>query len=239
MTERIQKLLAAAGLCSRRTAEAWMAAGRVTVNGRTAKVGDKADPDTDTIAVDGRPLRAADGPVYLMLHKPRGYVTTLSDERGRRTAAELVTDCGVRVYPVGRLDKDSEGLLLFTNDGALTHALLHPSHRVDKTYMVTVSGADEHSAGALAAVDSLDGQPIAPAEVEELRRRGDTAEYRVVIHQGKTRQIRRMCAAVGLEVTRLCRVAEGGVALGDLPPGKWRYLTAEELESIKGSEHHG
>lgn len=239
MTERIQKLMAAAGLCSRRTAETWIAAGRVTVNGRVAGVGDKADPETDDIVIDGRPLRTADRPVYLLLHKPRGYVTTLSDERGRPTAAQLVADCGVRVYPVGRLDRDSEGLLLFTNDGALTHALLHPSHRVDKTYIVTVSGADEHSAAALAAVDKLDGQPIAPAKVEELRRRGDTAEYRVVIHQGKKRQIRRMCAAVGLEVTRLCRVAEGGIALGDLPPGKWRYLTAGELESIKGSEHHG
>lgn len=239
MTERIQKLMAAAGLCSRRTAETWIAAGRVTVNGRVAGVGDKADPETDDIVIDGRPLRTADRPVYLLLHKPRGYVTTLSDERGRPTAAQLVANCGVRVYPVGRLDRDSEGLLLFTNDGALTHALLHPSHRVDKTYIVTVSGADEHSAAALAAVDKLDGQPIAPAKVEELRRGGDTAEYRVVIHQGKKRQIRRMCAAAGLEVTRLCRVAEGGIALGDLPPGKWRYLTAGELESIKGSEHHG
>lgn len=239
MTERIQKLMAAAGLCSRRTAETWIAAGRVTVNGRVAGVGDKADPETDNIVIDGRPLRTADRPVYLLLHKPRGYVTTLSDERGRPTAAQLVANCGVRVYPVGRLDRDSEGLLLFTNDGALTHALLHPSHRVDKTYIVTVSGADEHSAAALAAVDKLDGQPIAPAKVEELRRGGDTAEYRVVIHQGKKRQIRRMCAAAGLEVTRLCRVAEGGIALGDLPPGKWRYLTAGELESIKGSEHHG
>ena len=239
MTERLQKLIASAGLCSRRTAEEWIAAGRVRVNGALASVGDRADPETDTVTVDGIPLPETASPVYLMLNKPRGYVTTLSDERGRPTAAQLVADCGVRVYPVGRLDRDSEGLLLFTNDGALTHALLHPSHRVDKTYIVTVSGADEHSAAALAAVDKLDGQPIAPAKVEELRRGGDTAEYRVVIHQGKKRQIRRMCAAAGLEVTRLCRVAEGGIALGDLPPGKWRYLTAGELESIKGSEHHG
>ncbi|MEF2822186.1 MAG: S4 domain-containing protein [Oscillospiraceae bacterium] len=128
MTERIQKLLAAAGLCSRRTAEEWIAAGRVTVNGRRVHVGDKADPETDDIRVDGRPLRGAAQHVYLMLHKPRGYVTTLSDERGRPTAASLVRGCGARVYPVGRLDLDSEGLLLFTNDGALTHALLHPSH---------------------------------------------------------------------------------------------------------------
>lgn len=238
MTERIQKLLAAAGLCSRRTAEEWIAAGRVTVNGRTASIGDKADPDADDIAVDGRPLRTPPDHVYLMLHKPRGYVTTLSDERGRRTAAELVKDCGVRVYPVGRLDKDSEGLLLFSNDGALTQSLLHPSHGVEKTYIVAVAGAQEDSASRLAALDKLDGQPIAPARVAQLWRRDGAAEYRVVIHQGKKRQIRRMCAAVGLEVTRLCRIAEGGVELGSLPPGKWRHLTAEELESLKGSDRY-
>ena len=238
MTERIQKLMAAAGLCSRRTAEAWIAAGRVIVNGRIARVGDKADPDRDTVLVDGSPLRGAAQHVYLMLHKPRGYVTTLSDERGRRTAAELVADCGTRVYPVGRLDRDSEGLLLFTNDGQLTHALLHPSHQVDKTYIVSVTGAEDGSAERLAAVDKLDGESIVPAQVEELHRSGTAAEYRVVIHQGKKRQIRRMCAAAGLEVTRLCRVAEGGLRLGDLPPGKWRYLTEEELGLIRGNDHH-
>lgn len=238
MTERIQKLMAAAGLCSRRTAEEWITAGRVIVNGRIARVGDKADPDRDTVLVDGSPLRGAAQHVYLMLHKPRGYVTTLSDERGRRTAAELVADCGTRVYPVGRLDRDSEGLLLFTNDGQLTHALLHPSHQVDKTYIVSVTGAEDGSAARLAAVDKLDGESIVPAQVEELHRSGTAAEYRVVIHQGKKRQIRRMCAAAGLEVTRLCRVAEGGLRLGDLPPGKWRYLTEEELGLIRGNDHH-
>ena len=238
MTERIQKLMAAAGLCSRRTAEEWIAAGRVIVNGRIARVGDKADPDRDTVLVDGSPLRGAAQHVYLMLHKPRGYVTTLSDERGRRTAAELVADCGTRVYPVGRLDRDSEGLLLFTNDGQLTHALLHPSHQVDKTYIVSVTGAEDGSAARLAAVDKLDGESIVPAQVEELHRSGTAAEYRVVLHQGKKRQIRRMCAAAGLEVTRLCRVAEGGLRLGGLPPGKWRYLTEEELGLIRGNDHH-
>ena len=238
MTERIQKLMAAAGLCSRRTAEEWIAAGRVIVNGRIARVGDKADPDRDTVLVDGSPLRGAAQHVYLMLHKPRGYVTTLSDERGRRTAAELVADCGTRVYPVGRLDRDSEGLLLFTNDGQLTHALRHPSHQVDKTYIVSVTGAEDGSAARLAAVDKLDGESIVPAQVEELHRSGTAAEYRVVIHQGKKRQIRRMCAVAGLEVTRLCRVAEGGLRLGGLPPGKWRYLTEEELGLIRGNDHH-
>ena len=238
MTERVQKLIAAGGACSRRTAEEWIRAGRVTVNGRRVSLGDRADPDTDVIAVDGRAVGAHARKVYLMLHKPRGFVTTLSDERGRRTAAELVRGCGTRVFPVGRLDRDSEGLLLFTNDGALTQRLLHPSHQVDKTYIVTVTGAAEDSARQLSAVDRLDGQPIVPAAVTELYRKDGTAKYRVVIHQGKKRQIRRMCAAVGLTVTRLCRVAEGSITLGDLPPGKWRYLTAEELQSIKGSHQH-
>ena len=238
MKERLQKLIASAGLCARRTAEDWIAAGRVCVNGAVASLGDRADPETDTVTVDGAPLPGKPGAVYLMLNKPRGYVTTLSDEYGRRTAAELVADCGTRVYPVGRLDRDSEGLLLFTNDGQLTHALLHPSHQVDKTYIVSVTGAEDGSAARLAAVDKLDGESIVPAQVEELHRSGTAAEYRVVIHQGKKRQIRRMCAAAGLEVTRLCRVAEGGLRLGGLPPGKWRYLTEEELGLIRGNDHH-
>ena len=140
MTERVQKLIAAGGACSRRTAEEWIRAGRVTVNGHRISLGDRADPDTDVIAVDGRAVGAHARKVYLMLHKPRGFVTTLSDERGRRTAAELVRGCGTRVFPVGRLDRDSEGLLLFTNDGALAQRLLHPSHQVDKVYEVTVTG---------------------------------------------------------------------------------------------------
>ena len=236
MKERLQKLIASAGLCARRTAEDWIAAGRVCVNGAVASLGDRADLETDTVTVDGAPLPGKPGAVYLMLNKPRGYVTTLSDEYGRRTAAELVADCGVRVYPVGRLDRDSEGLLLFTNDGELAQRLLHPRHQVDKVYLVTVRGDIRGAAERLMAITELDGEPIAPAQVDELSRRGDRAEYRIVIHQGKKRQIRRMCAAVGLTVTRLCRIAEGGLELGALPPGRWRYLTAGELESIKGSD---
>ena len=151
MEERLQKLLSAAGVCSRRTAETYLIARRVTVNGQTARLGQRADPDRDEILVDGRPLAPRAEAVYILLNKPRGYVSTLSDERGRRTVAELVADCGSRVYPVGRLDLDSEGLLLFTNDGALTHALLHPSHQVDKTYIVSVTGAEDGSAARLAA----------------------------------------------------------------------------------------
>lgn len=238
MTERVQKLIAAGGLCSRRTAEAWIEAGRVTVNGHRIALGDRADPDTDIIEVDGRAVNARARRVYLMLHKPRGFVTTLSDERGRRTAAELVRGCGTRVYPVGRLDRDSEGLLLFTNDGALAQHLLHPSHQVDKVYEVTVTGDLTGAASRLAAVDELDGAAIVPAQVRELSRTGEKAVLEVIIHQGKKRQIRRMCAQVGLEVARLKRVAEDGLTLGDLPCGHWRYLTGEELDIIKGSDRH-
>ena len=238
MTERVQKLIAAGGLCSRRTAEAWIEAGRVTVNGKRIALGNRVDPDTDIIAGDGRAVNSRARKVYLMLHKPRGFVTTLSDERGRRTAAELVRGCGTRVYPVGRLDRDSEGLLLFTNDGALAQRLLHPSHQVDKVYEVTVTGDLTGAASRLAAVDALDGEAIVPAQVRELSRTGEKAVLEVIIHQGKKRQIRRMCAQVGLEVARLKRVAEDGLTLGDLPCGHWRYLTGEELDIIKGSDRH-
>ena len=236
MRERLQKLIARAGVCSRRTAETLLTAGRVTVNGVAAHLGDKADADTDVIAIDGTAIAFAEPAVYLMLNKPRGYVTTLSDELGRATAAELVADCGTRVFPVGRLDKDSEGLLLFTNDGALMQAMTHPSHQVDKTYEVTVTGQLEGAADRLSAVTELDGEPIVPAQVEIMERRQGQALLRVTIHQGKNRQIRRMCAQVGLQVTRLRRVSEDALTLGQLKPGQWRYLTDAEVAALKGSE---
>ena len=236
MRERLQKLIARAGVCSRRSAESLLTAGRVTVNGVAAQLGDKADADTDVIAIDGTAIAFAEPSVYLMLNKPRGYVTTLSDELGRATAAELVADCGTRVFPVGRLDKDSEGLLLFTNDGALMQAMTHPSHQVDKTYEVTVTGQLEGAADRLSAVTELDGEPIVPAQVEIMERRQGQALLRVTIHQGKNRQIRRMCAQVGLQVTRLRRVSEDALTLGDLKPGQWRYLTDAEVAALKGSE---
>ena len=236
MTERLQKLIASAGLCSRRTAEEWIAAGRVRVNGALASVGDRADPETDTVTVDGIPLPETASPVYLMLNKPRGYVTTLSDEYGRRTAAELVAGCGARVYPVGRLDRDSEGLLLFTNDGDLAQRLLHPRHEVDKVYLVTVRGDIRGAAKRLMAITELDGEPIAPAQAEEVSRHEGQALLRVTIHQGKNRQVRRMCARIGLHVARLQRIQEDTLLLGDLPPGKWRYLTDRELQEIKGGD---
>ena len=236
MRERLQKLIARAGICSRRTAETLLTAGRVTVNGVAAHLGDKADADTDVIAIDGTAIAFAEPSVYLMLNKPRGYVTTLRDELGRATAAELVADCGTRVFPVGRLDKESEGLLLFTNDGALMQAMTHPSHQVDKTYEVTVTGQLEGAADRLSAVTELDGEPIVPAQVEIMERRQGQALLRVTIHQGKNRQIRRMCAQVGLQVTRLRRVSEDALTLGDLKPGQWRYLTDAEVAALKGSE---
>lgn len=234
--ERIQKLMAAAGLCSRRAAEELLRQGRVQVNGLPAALGDRADGERDQITVDGRLLRQETERVYLLLNKPRGYVTTASDERGRPTAVELVSDCGKRVFPVGRLDMDSEGLLLLTNDGAWMQRLLHPSHEIEKEYYVTVTGALEGAAQRLAAIRSLEGEAIRPARVEELRRSGGEALLSVTIHEGKNRQIRRMCRQAGLTVRRLQRVREHTLRLGELPPGKWRYLTRQELRELEGSE---
>lgn len=235
MEERLQKLLSACGVASRRTAEGYIEAGRVTVNGSVARLGDKADPARDRVEVDGKPLRPVGELTYILLHKPRGYVTTLSDEKGRRTVAELVSGCGARVWPVGRLDLNSEGLLLMTDDGELTHALLHPSHEVEKEYLVTVTGDVDAALPILRGPMSLDGVPLAPAGVEVLHREGEgRARLSVVIHEGKNRQVRRMCAAAGLEVRRLKRVREGSLALGELPPGRWRRLTGEEVARLRG-----
>lgn len=233
MEERLQKLLSAAGVCSRRTAEGYIAAGRVTVNGLPASLGQRADPGLDDIRVDGRPLTPGAKPVYLLLNKPRGYVTTLSDEKRRPTVADLVRNCGARVYPVGRLDMDSEGLLLMTNDGSLAQRLMHPSHGVSKTYCVLVSGETEGAAERLSGLTDLDGEAIRPAQVSVLRDFGREAELSVTIHEGKNRQIRRMCAACGLEVRRLRRVREHTLELGGLPAGAWRYLTEGEIRELK------
>lgn len=235
MEERLQKILSAAGICSRRAAEPLLEAGRVTVNGRTAGLGDKADPERDDIRVDGVPVRAAGKRTYLMLHKPVGYVTTLSDERGRPTVARLVADCGARVWPVGRLDLDSEGLLLMTDDGELTHRLTHPSHEIDKEYHVTVKGDVAAALPVLSAPMELDGALLRPAVVRQIGWEGKRPVLSVIIHEGKNRQVRRMCAAAGLEVLRLIRVREGSLVLGSLEEGSWRYLTREEVRALQGS----
>ena len=233
MEERLQKLLSAAGICSRRAAETYITSGRVTVNGITAELGQRADPERDEIRVDGQLLEGREELVYLLLNKPRGYVTTLSDEKGRKNVADLVQGCGARVYPVGRLDLDSEGLLLMTNDGDLMQHLLHPSHEVNKTYQVSVFGSVNGAACALESLRDLDGEPIRPAQVEVLRQTGQTAELTVTIHEGKNRQVRRMCAACGLTVKRLRRIREHTLELGTLAPGAWRHLTDAEIIALK------
>lgn len=236
MQERLQKIIAAAGICSRRAAEAYLSEGRVTVNGRAAALGDKADTESDEILLDGVPVTRPLKLVYVMLNKPRGYVTTMSDERGRKTVADLTGDVGVRVLPVGRLDYDSEGLLLMTNDGALIQKLTHPRYQRTKIYHVSVCGALDHAAQRLESVRDLDGEPIRQAQVRLLSQREREAELEVTIHEGKNRQIRRMCSQCGLTVRRLQRVEEDTVRLGGLKPGKWRYLTAEEIQKLKEAE---
>lgn len=232
MKERLQKIIAAAGLASRRAAEKMIDEGRVTVNGRTACVGESADAEADVILVDGEPLPRVTAHRYIMLNKPKGYVTTMSDDRGRPTVADLTRNAGGRLYPVGRLDMDSEGLLVLTDDGDFANRMMHPSHQVDKLYKVNVQGADIHGAiRKMSAMRSLDGEPIAPPRVTLIERSGDGAEIQVVIHEGKNRQVRRMCAACGLHVSRLVRLAEGLLVLGELPSGSWRYLTKEEVKS--------
>ena len=231
--ERLQKILSARGVASRRAAEEWIKAGRVSVNGRTAVLGDTADPEKDDIRVDGKQLPRQEKLLYLMLHKPRGYVTTLRDEKGRPDAARLVADCGARVYPIGRLDMDSEGLLLFTNDGAFANLLMHPSHEVEKAYEVLVSGFSPEKLPLLERPIVLDGYCIRPPKVRLLESTGQKARLEVVIHEGRNRQVRRMCQAAGMEVLRLKRTREGSLTLGDLPAGKWRSLTQAEIEKLK------
>lgn len=229
MIDRLQKILAARGVASRRSAEKMIADGRVTVNGAVATVGQSADPEIDAILLDGKPLPTGIDHVYIMLHKPRGYVTTLSDEKGRHTAAELVADCSVRVYPIGRLDMDSEGLLLFTNDGDFANLLMHPKHEVQKSYLTWVTDYSEAAVQRLRKVTELDGAPICAPKVRIIREN----LLEITIHEGKNRQVRRMCEAAGMKVTRLKRVCEGALALEDLPLGKWRYLTPMEVEKLR------
>ena len=233
MRERLQKILSARGVASRRKAEQMIQNGTVTVNGVTAALGDSADPELDRICVNGQPLPTGQRFVYILLNKPRGYVTTLSDEKGRPNAAQLVADCGTRVYPVGRLDMDSEGLLLFTNDGAFANALTHPKQEVEKIYEVWAVGYAPGGEEKLSRPIVLDGYRIRPPKVVLLSANGEKAKFRVTIHEGRNRQIRRMCEAVGMRCTRLRRIQEGSLRLGNLPCGAWRYLTPEEVAELK------
>ena len=231
MTERLQKILSGRGVCSRRQAEELLAAGRVTCDGVVCAVGDRADPEVNTICIDGKPLPTGPQPVYIMLHKPRGYVTTLKDEKGRRNAAQLI-DCGTRVYPVGRLDMDSEGLLLFTNDGAFANRMMHPKHEIGKTYQAWVEKVTDEGLEKVKRSVELDGYLIAPPTVKLLHREGNRGVLEITIHEGRNRQVRRMCEMAGMYVTRLRRISEGSLTLGDLPKGQWRYLTGREIAEV-------
>ena len=234
---RIQKLLADAGYCSRRKAEALIQAGRVQRNGRPVKLGDKASPK-DIISVDGQKIavRVKKHLRYIMLNKPRGYVTTVSDELDRRCVMDLLDDVEERVYPIGRLDKNSEGLLLLTNDGRFANDIMHPSRHVSKTYRVTVRPSiTEEQLTQLAAGIVLDGKKTLPANVIVLNNEENRVVLQITIKEGRNRQIRRMCEAVGLEVARLRRTSIGPVKLGMLKPGTWRNLTPEELRALRNA----
>lgn len=231
--ERLQKLIAQAGICSRREAEKIISAGRVTVDGKIiTELGAKADPSKNKIRVDGKLLRFNAEKIYILLNKPRGYVSTAHDERGRKTVLDLLGEnFSGRVYPVGRLDLNSEGLILLTNDGDLTNALIHPRYEVTKTYRAKISGTvTEEKLDKLRAGVELDDGLTAPAEVYLLE--DDLVE--VTIHEGRNRQVRRMFAAVGCDVKRLRRIKFAGLTLDGLKVGKWRTLTADEIAQLKG-----
>lgn len=236
---RIHKALSDNGILSRRAAEKLIAQGRVTVNGRPASIGQDVNPARDILHIDGERVTFEKKVArhYIMLNKPRGYVTTLSDELGRRTVAELVADAPGRVYPIGRLDRDSEGLLLLTNDGAFANLVMHPRNHISKTYRVTVhSGVTEDQLVRLSVGVTLDdGEETLPAQVQAEECSPQRSVLRITIFEGKNRQIRRMCEAVDLEVVRLRRVSVGPLKLGMLKPGTWRELTPAEVGAIRGA----
>ena len=234
---RIQKALSEHGVMSRRAAERAILDGRVTVNGRRCETGQKIDPRRDIIAIDGERVELSRGRrVYIMLNKPRGCVTTTSDEQGRKCVADLVADAPEKVYPIGRLDRVSEGLLLLTNDGDFANDIMHPSGHVAKTYRVTVRPqVTEEQLIRLSTGIELDGKPTLPATVHALSREPGRAVIQMTIYEGRNRQVRRMCEAVGLEIARLRRVSIGPLKLGMLPPGQWRELTPAELKALRAS----
>lgn len=234
MEERLQKIISQSGFCSRRKAEDYLRNGKVFVNGKQTSLGDKADLARDQVVVDGQALLVPSEKTYLMLHKPKGYLTTLSDERGRKTVADLVLDAEARVWPVGRLDWDTEGLLIMTNDGKLTHYLTHPSHEVEKEYLVWVLGDVEAAIPILSGSICLDGEKLTPAKVRPLKQGKRRGLLSITIHEGKNRQVRKMCAFAGLKVQRLKRIREGNLSLDStLLPGRWRKLSDTEIANLK------
>lgn len=231
---RLQKFMSESGFASRRKSEELIEKGKVLVNGRPARLGDKVDPKNDKIVVNGKRLIREKNYVYIMLHKPRGFVTTMQDELGRKCVAELVKPLGTRVYPIGRLDKDSEGLLLMTNDGEFANMIMHPSTHVTKTYRVTIrNGITDDQITQLCCGVPVDGRMTAPAEVHLLEKKEDRAVIEVILQEGRNRQIRKMCEALGLEVARLKRTAIGQVKLGMLKRGDFRPLNEKELRSLQ------
>lgn len=232
---RLQKFLSENGVASRRKSEELIEQGRVKVNGRVAFIGDKVDPVRDKVTVKGKTVVANNEKVYIMLHKPRGFITTMSDEKSRKCVAELVKDVPVKVFPVGRLDKNSEGLLIMTNDGEFANKLTHPSSHVNKTYRVTVSGtvSEEQITELCTGIDiDGDGRPTLPCDVFVIERKPDRTVLNFIIHEGRNRQIRKMCESVKLEVLRLKRTEIAGVKLGMLGQGKWRELNEREMRRL-------
>ena len=233
MKERLQKILARAGICSRRKAEEYIADGRIAVDGRlVTRPGLKVDPEQAAITVDGKPVQQEEK-IYILLHKPPGYVTTMSDPQGRPIVTDLLPEIKHRVFPVGRLDQDSEGALLLTNDGALTNKILHPRFEVNKTYEATVKGVPK--AADLQRLEQgilLEGRKTWPAKLRVLHRRKGTTIIEIIIHEGKKRQVRKMFQAIGHPVLRLKRTAYGGLELGALGRGKYRFLTERDLKKL-------
>lgn len=230
---RLQKYLSMCAVASRRKAEELIAQGKVKVNGKVAQIGDKISPKHDTVTVSGRKIVGSRKHYYIMLHKPRGYITTMNDEMGRKCVAELVRDVGARVYPVGRLDKDSEGLLLMTNDGEFANHMTHPSKHIPKTYRVTVRpDVTEDMLTAFATGMEIDGRITAPADAHIIEKQDNRVVMEIVLYEGRNRQIRKMCESLGLEVARLKRTSMGSLKLGMLPPGKWRELKEDEVHKL-------
>lgn len=230
---RLQKYLSMCAVASRRKAEELIAQGKVKVNGKVAQIGDKISPKHDTVTVSGRKIVGSRKHYYIMLHKPRGYITTMDDEMGRKCVAELVRDVGARVYPVGRLDKDSEGLLLMTNDGEFANHMTHPSKHIPKTYRVTVRpDVTEDMLTAFATGMEIDGRITAPADAHIIEKQDNRVVMEIVLYEGRNRQIRKMCESLGLEVARLKRTSMGSLKLGMLPTGKWRELKEDEVHKL-------
>ncbi len=240
---RIQKVLSEQGVCSRRAAEQIIREGRVKLNGRPVSVGDKMDTMKDLLSVDGQRIYIpkTQEHVYIMLNKPRGFITTTSDELGRKTVMDLLSDLDVRVFPIGRLDKDSEGMLLFTNDGSFANLLTHPSHGVSKLYRVTVRphATEEQILELTKGVKLDDGSVTQPAVIQVVSDEPERTVMEMTIREGKNRQIRRMCEAVGLDVIRLRRNAMGAVKLGMLQPGQYRELTKSEINALRAAAIKG